>query len=779
MTNNFHIIQTMKLIKYILTISIIALLSAFRVEACGPYYPDAPMRICIFRSCSPELERQWQEGCRFQDYEKDENCLLWQKLTSTTIPLKDIEKVVYDARLKDIRELPDGRLAENKFAEWLMLPKHKDDLEYILIAKEIEEIREYIVCPWYYAYDGDEEHQRLDELMKKCMEYKGQRHADRYALQMTRLYFAKRDFRSCIDLWEKAVSKLPQNIVTDMIASYAGGAYSRKGNREKAIELFTRSQDIGSLINLKAWNDSEEMSKYTDSRVKELEYIFNRFPNSPLLSVKLQEYVRKRESFIYDYEDWKDRGFHDPVEVKYYYVGDSLVADDEHDFYNELKRFAKNAISSTNCRQKGMWQYALSYLYYLDGDKNTALVYLNNAEYSKATPFIKESIRAFRFLMDASYANNSSNYRSKLLKDLKWLDECMARDVEPNAEKGWQYDNKMNWSFYYWQDVARKVLLGEICSKIEKAGNATLALQLANYATNRIYQLNPLYEAFHYGRDDPEDPESYTTILPFDEYRKTWTESNWFDYCNQFFEWINGVSATNAAKYAERIVKPISDLDDFLNDRSYVDTDYIYDIVGTLYMREMNYEKASYWLSKVSTDYQNRMNIAKEGYFKLNPFCYQFDKKHFIDDSNDYKLRFAQEMLQLEKLISSDAELNRKANAKIRYAIGLRNSFGKCWYLTGYGYELGDGSGDDYWKWFTSTDREGFKENLFAQKAYEKVDFLMEQALSEFTDTEQAAKAQFEMMNFKTLMKQYPTSRAAAFVRGHCDNYYDYSLQKR
>lgn len=743
------------------------MINVLRVEACGPYYPDDPMHIHIFRSCSPDLERQWQEGCRFQDYEKDENCLLWQKLTSTTIPLTDIEKVVYDARLKDIRELPGGRIAENKFAKWLLLPKHKDELEYILIAKEIEEIREYMAEPWYYAYDGDEEHQRLDELMKKCLDYKGKHHADRYALQMIRLYFAKRDFQSCIDLWENIGSRLPQNIVTDMIASYVGGAYSRKGNQEKAIELFTRSQDIGSLINLRAWNDSEEKSVYTDSRVKELEYIFNRFPNSPLLSVKLQEYVRNRESFVYYYEDWEERDF--------------SVADDERVFYNELKRFAKNVVASTNCRQKGMWQYALSYLYYIDGDNNTALAYLSRAEHSDATPFIKESIRAFRFLMDASHANNSSNYRSKLQQDLKWLDDCMLRDVEPNVEKGWQYDNKMNWSFYYWQDVARKVLLGKVCSKIEKSGNTTLALQLANYATNRIYQLNPLYEAYHYGVDDDETPESYTIILPFDEYRKTWPDLNWFDYCNQFFKWINGVSATDAAKYAERIVKPVSDLDEFLNERSYVDTDYIYDIVGTLYLREMDYEKAVKWLSKVSTDYQSRMNIAKEGYFKLDPFHYQFDKKYFIGDSNDYKLRFAHEMLQLEKLIYSDAEANRKANAKIRYAIGLRNSFGKCWYLTEYGYNLGWESDDDYrhWKWFSSIEREGFKENTFAQKAYKKVDSLMKQALSEFTDKEQAAKAQLEMMNFRTLMSKYPTSRAAEFVRGHCDNYFDYSLQKR
>ncbi len=107
--------------------------------------------------------------------------------------------------------------------------------------------------------------------------------------------------------------------------------------------------------------------------------------------------------------------------------------------------------------------------------------------------------------------------------------------------------------------------------------------------------------------------------------------------------------------------------------------------------------------------------------------------------------------------------------------------FGKCWYLTGYGYKLGYELGDDYryWKWFTSIDRESFKENLFAQKAYKKVDSLMKQALSEFTDTEQAAKAHLEMMNFKTLMSKYPDSKAAASIRGRCDNYYDYALQKR
>lgn len=723
------------------------LLHGIRLYACGPYYPADPTRLRMFRCCSPELEWQWTDGCRSQDYEKDENCLLWQKITSRAIPLKDIEKVVYDARLTDIKNLKGGSLVSNKFASWLGNSTHKDDLEYILIAKEIEEVREYMNNPWYYPYDGDEEHQRLDTLLKNCHAYKGKRHVARYALQIARLYFAQKNYQGCIDLWENTVSKLPQDIVTDMIASYTGGAYFRKGNRGKAIELFTRSQDIGSLISLKVWADAEETSEYTDVRVKELEYIFNRFPNSPLLSIKLQEYVGRREDFFGGYKD--------------------RTADDEHVFYNELKRFANKAATSGQCRQKGMWYYALAYLYHLEGKNETADRYLSKAEQSEATLFIKESIRAFRFLAEATDANNSSEYRSRLLQDLKWLDERLRRDVRLDSESNWQYNNKMNWSVDYWQDVARKVLLGEVCPKMEKAGNVTLALQLANYATNRCYQLAPLYEAYHCGENDKGDWECYTVIIPFDEYRKTWPDCNWFDYRSQFFEWINGVSADEAARYAERIANPKSELDRFLNSRSYVDDDYICDIVGTLYLREMNYTKASEWLAKVTTDYQSHTNIAKEGYFRLDPFKYQFDKKHFIADSTDYKLRFAQEMCRLESMISGDVEPNRKADAKLRYAIGLRNSFGKCWYLTEYGFELG-----------YSVEREGFKENVFAQKAYRRVDRLTAEAISGFTDPEQAARAQLEMMNFATVMSRYPDSRAAESVRG-CDNYHDYALQKR
>lgn len=781
MRSNFRIILIMKFLRYILAISLLSIVGVQRSYACGPYYPDKPGYIKMFRVSSPELEQEWQEGCRFQDYANDENCMLWQKITSRKIPLHDIETVVYKSRLSDLRDLSHGKLSDNKFAQWLSKPEHREDLDYLLTAKEIEEIREYMNDPWYYAYDGDEEHKRLDELMTRCEEYKGKRHAARYALQIARLYFARKDYNSCLKLWESSVSSMPQDIVTDMIASYVGGAYLRRGNRNKAVELYTRSQDIGSLISMNAWNDTDFKSEFTDKRVKELDYIFSRFPNSPLLSIRLQDYVRAREGFAYDYADWKGRNFQDPVPDRFYTFNGTGAVNCEQKFYDELKRFAQKAVKSPKCYQKGMWRYALGYLSYLDGNIGQASAYLKQAEHSEATPFINESIQAFRFLIDAIQANNSNSYSKKLLRELKWLDERMAENVNPDSATGWQYANKMNWPTFYWQNVARKVLLGEVCPKMLKSGNPALALQLANYASNRIYQLSPMYSAYHYGYDDPVDKESYSVVLPFDEYRKTWSGTNYFDYSNQFFEVINGIRANDAAVYADRIAHPKTDLDKFLNQRSYVDTDYIYEIVGTLYLREMNYPKASAWLSKVSADYQKRTNLAKAGYFKLDPFRYQSDRKQFINDNRNYKLRFANEMARLEGVMRANGNPDGKAEAKIRYAIGLRNSFGRCWYLTDYSYNFGYGPDEDpdTWRMYTSSDRGGSRENAYAQKAYRRVDALMKEAVREFADPEKAARAQLEMKNYATLMQKYPRTRAATQIRGRCDNYRDYALQKR
>ena len=348
----------MKSIRYIAAISIALIAGAItEIRACGPYGPDNPMHIKMFRACSPEAERQWQEGCRLQDYEKAENCLLWQQLTSPDIPLRDIERLVYDTPMRDFVFLKEGYFEDNKFAKWLL--GHDEDYEYLMTAKEIEDIRRYINDPWYYPYEGDQEHQTLDRLLEKCRSYQGSRHKSRYALQMARLFFAQKNYQDCIDLWDGGIDKLPQDIVTDMTASYVAGACLRKGDRKRAIEFYTRSQDIGSLMSLKVWADAEATSAYRTPQVRELEYIFHRFPNSPLLHIKLQRLMREKERMTYIADEWgDDRNAYYGEDI------DSLSAT----LYPELMAFARMAASSPRTKDKAIWHYALAYMHRLDGN---------------------------------------------------------------------------------------------------------------------------------------------------------------------------------------------------------------------------------------------------------------------------------------------------------------------------------------------------------------------------------------------------------------------------
>ena len=74
-----------------------------------------------------------------------------------------------------------------------------------------------------------------------------------------------------------------------------------------------------------------------------------------------------------------------------------------------------------------------------------------------------------------------------------------------------------------------------------------------------------------------------------------------------------------------------------------------------------------------------------------NPFSY--DMETFVKNRSlapDYKLHFAEAMLQYERTMKFDRDPNpnKRADAKIQYALGLRNSVHKCWFLTRHSSNL-------------------------------------------------------------------------------------------
>jgi hypothetical protein len=84
-------------------------LNVVHAYACGPYeyYPYGY-----------KMYRVFDKNSVVKPDERKENCILWQKLTSSEIPLEDIERVVYKytlTQMKDLMSVQDP----NAFATWI------------------------------------------------------------------------------------------------------------------------------------------------------------------------------------------------------------------------------------------------------------------------------------------------------------------------------------------------------------------------------------------------------------------------------------------------------------------------------------------------------------------------------------------------------------------------------------------------------------------------------------------------------------------------------------
>ena len=51
------------------------------------------------------------------------------------------------------------------------------------------------------------------------------------------------------------------------------------------------------------------------------------------------------------------------------------------------------------------------------------------------------------------------------------------------------YDLACNISYYYWNDMMRRIILAEVCPRMIVSGKTIRALQLANMADNRLLGL--------------------------------------------------------------------------------------------------------------------------------------------------------------------------------------------------------------------------------------------------------------------------------------------------
>lgn len=689
----------------------IAMMAASRVVFSCMSYGESPREYIVYRVCNKPTD----DGAVFSympDYQQ-RNLEAWAAETGFNGDLHDIEKVVYMYSLDELVDLHEnGTFPKwDRDNEWTACAgTHNPYSAYLVIAKQCEIARAGQTDPWYYPADRQHGFTTLDALLDRINDV-GTNLKDRYNLQRTRLLFSLGRYNECVNLWNNHVRQLPDNnLMKSMIKDYIAGAYCHLGDTATAKKMYIEQGNY--------WEAARLSHAHNTCWADVIKAVYNIDPDcNDMVAYNMQ------------------------VELEYFYAGYNLNVKKLQKYRDVMTYITRTHRS----KDMALWYYTKAYVEEKLGNLNAAAASIAAAERCKTTEFLHRNIRLFRMYIDAKTLPVNDNYERKLYTDLCWLDTLIKNNISDDVrtllqeEEADMYHWHKMWycySFYYYNDMMRKIILGEAAPRLMQAGRKTRAVQLYNYADNVLFQ-QVIPQASHC-------------------------------FLNYFFGCMyHDCSGREIEAYIHRTLHPQSDFDRLLNTGSYIDTDYLYDIAGTVYLREQNYAKALECLSKVSNTYQEKLHTAE--YMHTDPFCadmytgYMWGKYPFTD----YKYNFAREMCSLEQVMNNkNIDINRRASAKLRFAIGLRNSYFSAWPLTRYsvGYPV---FAHSFEEWMNSK-----RENDILRR-YEQ---LRDEAFAMFDDDETAAAAHYKFRNNLTIVRQYPQTQTAQYVRGHCDTYFDYHL---
>ena len=677
-----------------------------------------------------------------------ENCLLWLEQIDEEIPLDDIYQVVYKYDLETITTLGSGILPmeakDNMMARWLHSYHGEKALEFLVLAKNCEWLRNKTLSPWYYPSKNDPVRYTLNEVAevarKKTLE--DYTYGDRYALQAVRAMTSLQQYEDIIGFWNEIKESFSDDLMRRMTLSYVAGAYVHLNDLDQARSYYKQANDWTGLMEC----DLRYQPKM--SQVGKMELLYEAYPNCPDFRRQIWEILGRVEPN----RDWEDDWCWD------------WYRNDERETIDELAVLCDRVLSENTDADKALWAYAATYIAHLKRNDQKADHYLKIAENNVKDQNMADAIKVMRIYIDAQICTYNKAYEQKLFAQLRWLQQMIERDIDEGVVQGMNfYDLTDCFSYYYWNDAMRCILLGTVCPKMIQQGNTTLALQLANMASysllNEVNRIEiPLWSQVNKQRFGG----NYVTFNLY-QYRRSGLFNN-YDYCSHFAKMADTLSANTLMAYTDVALRPTTEFQRFLNEHSYIEGDYLNELVGTHCLREMRYAEADLYLSKVSASYFTRTNVYREGYLNRDPFSV---KPHKWNHGADAKLQFARRMNQLEQAIATATDPNQKAMLMIDFGIGIRNSFDYCWALTHY---------RNGWVYYFGTD---WTEDDLTQRAERRVERLFSQAMNAFTDDEYAAQAQMLFCNYKTIAECYPETLAADIVRGHCDRLVDYHAEMR
>ncbi len=650
----------MRLKKYI--VSVLALtLPVAEALACGPFWwsPADYMMPRIF-------DADDRSGA---SADSDALFLDWLALTGRKdIRTSDMRAVVNDWSVSEIRSIVGTAALSNSFARWMRAENRTDVVDYLVLARECEQTRGRHNSRWYYPSRGDEVSLSLEEIRDLCVSKaaEGGQLAPRYVLQALRAMFTLRDYKTMLAFWNRVSPLIPEGVIRDMCAGYVARGEFELGDKSRALKFYASSGDFFSLeFCLKRMG---KRSSGTDV----LEWVARYCPDDNYTAEKLQQWFTEHVMYEHSRGSWAER------------MTEQRISREEADM---ICRLCNLALSSGKCRKNpAMWLYCKALALDLNGRCREAARVGKQAEAAAGTEFIKNSVRVLNIYLDARTAVYDSAYESRLLRDLRWLDSMIEDNLtdeirRKTKEEPWCLTN--NISYYYWNDMLKKILLGEVCPRMLACGKGVLAIRLANMADNRLVGLcddGSLHKKRKGTLQCWDNCYPGLTYFPCDR-ELCYKMFNERDYCNGLFNLIDReAKISDILKYAESVGKASNALADFLDARGYVNNAYFLDVAGTRLILERKYAQAVKVLEQVPSAYQNCLNTVF--YMDRDPFETALNERGNIYP--DYKLNFAKRMAEYERIVRGDYGPDEKGVAKVYLGIGTKSAVTFAWTLTHY-----------------------------------------------------------------------------------------------
>lgn len=399
----------------------------------------------------------------------------------------------------------------------------------------------------------------------------------------------------------------------------------------------------------------------------------------------------------------------------------------------------REMLGKNKVRNRGDWEFLLAHFeneYSHDPVKARSHIYraLGNRFSSDE---LRDLARAYKMKLDAA-----TGYSGSLIADLQWVE---------------RHTGNLKSDAFEWKRMVRNIIYDHWVPRFTRSGDNATAILLAAYA---------------------------------DRYS---------DECSRYgslsFQMMGSLTSEQLAEtYAA--FDSGNPLHDYLLKRVDMQRDYVYELIGTLALREENYGRAADYLSTVSRGYQSSMNIFKGNYLGRDPFTaypkrwssWTFYDEEISSESKvstgcnpsgyDAKLKFAREMQRLSEQMMNAPTADERGLARLRYAVGRRNSFEECWALTQYWrgfvgifspthyYYQEDkeyDSGYDYLYDYSTTVGHEKTEEIYNRE--------VAAALAMMESDAARAEAEYYLGNLRTVVRRYGKTPTARMVRKSCDRW--------